>query len=226
MPACPLEPDLVPAQHRLVLVDRLRHPLDELPALGLEPARDVLGEPARLEVARVHARPADHLVEVEDLVALAEAVPEHRDRPQLERARAEEDQVRVDPVQLAEERPHPGRLRRDLELEQLLDREHEDELVVLERDVVDPLRVRDRLPPRLLLHVLLEAGVQVADDRAQPDDALAGEVDDEAEDAVRRRMVRAEVDLEDVLGRRGGGTWSMVGTGEGMRVPRRSRGAR
>ena len=50
--------------------------------------------------------------------------------------------------------------------EQLLDREHEDELVVLERDVVDPRRVRDRLPPRLLLHVLLEAGVEVADHRA------------------------------------------------------------
>jgi hypothetical protein len=44
----------------------------------------------------------------------------------------------------------------------------EDELVVLEGDVVDPLRVRDRLPPRLLLHVLLEAGVQVADHRSRP----------------------------------------------------------
>ena len=85
-------------------------------------------------------------------------------------------------------------------LEQLLDAEHEDELVVLEGDVVDAWGVGDRLPPRLLLHVLLEAGVQVADHGAQADDALAGEVDDEPEDAVGRRVVRAEVDLEDLVG--------------------------
>jgi hypothetical protein len=105
----------------------------------------------------------------------------------------------VDPVQLAEEHPHPRRLRRDLEPEQLLDREDEHELVVLEGEVVDPRRIRDRLPPRLLLHVLLEPGVEVADHRRDPDDVLAVEVDDEPEDAVRRRMVRAEVDGEDVV---------------------------
>ena len=33
---------------------------------------------------------------------------------------------------------------------------------------------------------LLEAGVQVADERAEADDVLAVEVDDQAEDAVRR----------------------------------------
>ena len=106
-------------------------------------------------------------------------------------------------------------------LEQLLDREHEDELVVLEGDVVDPLRVRDRLPPRLVLHVLLEAGVQVADDRAQADDALAVEVDDEAQHAVRRRVVRPEVDLQDVFGvaRASAAPASAVGIGAGMRVP-------
>ena len=48
----------------------------------------------------MHARPGDQLEEVEDVLALAEAVPEHRDRAQLERGRAEPDQVRVDPVQL------------------------------------------------------------------------------------------------------------------------------
>jgi hypothetical protein len=40
--------------------------------------------------------------------------------------------------------------------------------------------------------------VQVADDRAQADDALAVELDDEPEDAVGRGVVRPEVDLEDV----------------------------
>ena len=82
--------------------------------------------------------------------------------------------------------------------EELLDREDEGELVDLEREVVDPLRVRDRLPPRLLLHVLLEARVEVADDGLDALDPFAVQLHDEAEDAVRGGVVRPEVDLEDV----------------------------
>jgi hypothetical protein len=106
--------------------------------------------------------------------------------------------MRVDAVQLAEERAHPRRLLRHLEREQLLDGEHEDELRVLIADVVDALRVGHALPPRLVLHRLLEAGVQVADHGVEADDLLAVEVDDQAEHAVRRRVVRAEVDPQDV----------------------------
>ena len=87
----------------------------------------------------MHAVAGDELEQVEDLLALAERVPEHRDRTELERRRAEPDEMRVDAVQLAEERAHPRRLRGHLELEQLLDRADEDVLVVLERDVVDAL---------------------------------------------------------------------------------------
>ena len=42
-------------------------------------------------------------------------------------------------------------------------------------------------------------GVQVADDRADAGDRLAVEVDDEPQDAVRRGVVRPEVDAQDVL---------------------------
>ncbi len=199
----------------------MRHPLDELAALGIEALRDVLRQPADLEVAGVHPLPRDELEQVEDRLPLAEAVPEHRDRPQLERRRAEEDEMRVDPVELAEEHPHPLRLRRHLELEQLLDREHEHELVVLVADVVDPLGERDALPVRLRLHRLLEAGVEVADHGRDADDLLAVEVDDQAQHAVRRRVVRAEVDLEDVLARRAAprGRRGSSGTRDGMREP-------
>ena len=107
--------------------------------------------------------------------------------------------MRVNAVELAQQRPHPARLLGDLHFEQLLDRQDEDELVVLEGEVVDPRRVRDPLPPRLVLHVLLEAGVEVADHGAQSDDLLAVQVDDEPEDPVGGGMVRPEVDLEQVL---------------------------
>ena len=177
---CSLEPDLVPVEDAAVVVERARHPLHELAAFREEAPGDVLGQPADLEVAGVHPLPRDELEQVEDRLPLAEAVPEHRDRPQLERGRAEEDEVRVDPVQLAQEHPHPVGLGRHLELEQLLDRQHEDELVVLVPDVVDPLREGDALPVRLRLHRLLEARVEVADHRRDADDLLAVQVDDQA----------------------------------------------
>src|SRR5581483_8965689 len=120
---------------------------------------------------------------------------------ELERRRPEPYEMRVDAVQLAQERAHPCRLRRDLEFEELLDGADEHVLVVLEGDVVDALGVRDALPPRLLLHVLLEPGMQVADHGLDPGDVLAVEVDDQAQDAVRRRVVRPEVDRLDVAGR-------------------------
>ena len=90
---------------------------------------------------------------------------------------------------------------RHVELEQLLDREHEGELVDLEGDVVDPLRVRDALPPGLALHRLLEAGVEVADHGRDPRHVLAVEVDDEPQHAVRGGVVGAEVDREDLVER-------------------------
>ena len=52
-----------------------------------------------------------------------------------------------------------------------------------------------------VLHVLLEAGVEVADHRLDAGHVLAVEVDDQAEHAVRRRVVRAEVDRQHVAGR-------------------------
>src|SRR4029079_17248056 len=135
----PLEPDLVPVEDVLVVLERAGHPLDELAALSEEARRDVLREPADLEVPGVHPLTRHELGQVEDHLALAEAVPEHRNGPELQGRRAEEDEVRVDSVELAEQHPHPIRLRRYLQAEQLLDREDVDELVVLVADVVDPL---------------------------------------------------------------------------------------
>ena len=114
-----LQEDLVLVEQRLVLVDPRRHHLDELAQLPLEAQRDVLEDAADLEVARVHPLAGGHLEHVEDRVALAEAVPEHRDRAEVERRGAEPDQVRVDPVQLHVDHPQVLGAVGDLELEQL-----------------------------------------------------------------------------------------------------------
>ena len=142
----------------------------------------------------MHPRPSDHLEQIEDHVAVVERVPEQGNRPDFECRRSEPDEVRMDAIELGEGHPSPRGAARDLHLEELLDGEDEDELVRLEREVVDPRRVRDGLPPRLRLHVLLEPGVQVPDDRVDACDRLAVEVDDEPQHAVRGGMVRPEVD--------------------------------
>ena len=74
-------------------------------------------------------------------------------------AGAEEDQVVVGALQLVKI-ARIRSARADLEAEQLLDRHAEDELVAEEGVGVGPRRVGDRLPVRLLLHVLLDARVR------------------------------------------------------------------
>ena len=86
----------------------------------------------------MQARPAGELEQVEHGVAIVERVPEHRDRADLERGRPEPHEVRVDAVELGERHARPGGASRNLDAEELLDREHVLELVRLEGEVVDP----------------------------------------------------------------------------------------
>ena len=194
MPARAVAEDRLLADQVLVLVHPRAQLLDHRARLVVERHRDVLGDAADLGVARVHAHAAGELEEVEHAVALAEAVEEQRDAAEVDRAGAEEDQVVVQPLQLGEDRADPLAAARHLEPEQLLDRHAVDELVAEERVVVGPGRVRDRLPVRLLLHVLLDARVHVAELVVQADDGLAVERRDEPQHAVGRGVVRPEVE--------------------------------
>ena len=85
---------------------------------------------------------------------------------------------------------------RDLEPEQLLGRQAEGVLLVHRRDVVEPVEVADGLQVGLVLDQLLGAAMQEADVRIDALDHLAVELQHEAQHAVRRRMLRPEVDVE------------------------------
>ena len=134
-------------------------------SFGLPAARDVLDHAADLEVARVHALAGGELEEVEDRLALAEAVPEHRDRAEVERARPEPDEVRHDPVELEVDHAQVLGALGDLALEQRLDGAAERHRVEVVGEVVHPLDDGDHLPVGLLLGGLLDPRVDVADDR-------------------------------------------------------------
>ena len=83
---------------------------------------------------------------------------------------------------------------RDLEAEQLLDRQAERHAVGLRAQVVHPLDERDDLLPLLLLGRLLDAGVQVADGRRRRQDGLAVELEHQPQHAVRAGVLRPHVD--------------------------------
>ncbi len=80
---------------------------------------------------------------------------------------------------------------------------HVRRLVEQRREVVHPGAEGDALHPGAVLHVLLDAGVQVADAAPGLADRLALDLEDQAEHAVRRRVLRTHVDddpLLDLLG--------------------------
>jgi hypothetical protein len=60
--------------------------------------------------------------------------------------------------------------------------------------IVDAIRQRDDLLIKLRLARLLDPGVQVADVGGEGDDGFAVDLDDKAENAVRRRVLRTHVD--------------------------------
>ena len=109
------------------------------------------------------------------------------------------DQVRGDPVELHDQ--HADRLRalRRLDAEQLLDGEAVAGLVEQRGQVVHPRHEGRALGPVAVLGVLLDPGVQVADHHPGLGHRLALEVEDQAEDAVGRGVLRAHVDDEAFL---------------------------
>jgi hypothetical protein len=147
----------------------------------------------------VEALAAGHLEQVEREVAVAAAPPEHGDRSDVERSGGEPEQVRGHPVQLEMDHPQPLRALGDLLVQQALHGHAERHRVEVVGEVVHPLDERDHLPVLLVLAALLDPGVDVADDRLDVAYDLALERREETQHAVRRGVVRADVDREELV---------------------------
>ncbi len=194
-----LQHDLVLVEQRRELVDAVSEPVQELAQLVLEAQRDVLEDAADLDVARVHALAGGHLEQVEDLLAVAEAVPEHRDRAEVQRAGAQPHEVAHDPVELEVDDAQVLGALGHLEVEQRLDGAAEGHRVEVVGQVVHPLDDGDGLPVALVLGRLLDARVEVADDRLEVAHDLALERHQQAQHPVGGRVMRAHVEREQLL---------------------------
>ena len=83
---------------------------------------------------------------------------------------------------------------RNLKSQQLLYRQAVGEVVGHGTQIVDAVGKRNDLLVELGLAGLLDAGVQIADVGSESDDGFAIDLNDKAQDAMGRRMLRAHVD--------------------------------
>ena len=190
----------------LVLAQGILHPPDVL-ANALDGARrQILGNSTGADVAVVHPQPGDELEDVQRPLPLTEADRHHRECTDLHATGRDGHQVRGDAVDLHHHHPDDGGPFRDLvgDAQQPLDAQHVGGFVEERRQIVHPGAERHALRPRPVLHVLLDAGVQISDAGTGLGDGLAVEFEDEPENTVRRRVLRAHVDHDPLLARDGG----------------------
>src|SRR5581483_12407762 len=96
----------------------------------------------------------------------------------------------------AEQNADQLRAFRHVEPEQLFRSEAESVLLIHGRDIIEPVEIRDRLQIRLLLDEFFSPPMQQTNMRVDTLDDLAIEFEHEAQHAVRRRMLRPEIDGE------------------------------
>ncbi len=163
---------------------------------SIELLRHVLMDAADAKISRVQARARDALIEHHQLLALFKAPERRRQRADVHRLRRDVEDVDEDAPDLAKEHADVLRAARNLDAEQPLRREAEGVLLVHRRDVIEPVEIGNCLQVGLVFDQLLGAAMKEADMRIDALDDLAVEFEHEAQDAVRGRMLRPEIDGE------------------------------
>ena len=192
--AHPPDEDLVLVEQALAgldLLGRAAHPV-------AEPAHEVVVEvavdAADAEVVEEHPLAGQRGEHLDDLVPLDERPQDRRQAAEIERHPAQEQGVAGDPVELRGEHPDVLGAARDLDVEQLLEAQDRAPLVEQRADVFERVDLADDLVVVGVLGELLDAAVEVAEDRVEVDDVLALDLEHHPEHAVRRRMLGPHVE--------------------------------
>ena len=194
-----LAPDEIVCQQRLVLVQ----PAGKVVQKPLHTFRKSLWEiplqPADPEVPVHHALPGDHLEDVEDLLAVTEAVHEQAGDVEVDRRGAQVDEMAGDTRELGQDKPDDLGALRGGDAEQLFDCQDVGLLLDERSQILDPRRKDDVLMVRPGLHLLLKPGVQVADDGLEIEDDLALQLQHQSEHPMGGGVLRAHVEDEGFL---------------------------
>eukprot|EP00053_Salpingoeca_punica_P008372 m.75267 g.75267 ORF g.75267 m.75267 type:complete len:437 (+) comp14572_c0_seq1:246-1556(+) len=191
-----LLPDAVAGQQLLHLVNALRELLGKLVDVLQETQRQVQGDAARPDIGGMHACAGDALVELHHLLALLEHPEERRGGADVEGVCGDGHDVVEQAGDLGEESADVLGAERDLDVEQFLHGERVGLLVGHHGDVVQTVKVGQRLEVGLVLDQLLRAAVQKSDVRIGVADNLAIQLQDQAQHTVGSRVLRAKVDGE------------------------------
>ena len=154
---------------------------------------------ADAEVGRVHARAGGALVEAHHFLALFETPQRRRERADVHRLRRDIEHMRQQPADLGIEHADELAAPRHCNLKELFRGETECVFLIHRRDIVEPVEIRDRLQIGFLLDQLLGTAMEQTDMRIDTLDHLAVEFQHQAQHAVRRRMLRPEIDRKVAL---------------------------
>src|SRR6266567_7436935 len=188
--------DPIVGQQAFDVVADLEKRIAERPDVVDELFRQILVDAADAEIGGMHAAARGALVEPHQLLALFETPQRRRERADVHRLGGDVEEMREQPADLAIEHANELGSPRHLDAEQALRGETECMFLVHRRDVVEPVEIGDRLQIGLLLDQLLGAPMQEPDVRIDALDYLAVELEYQAQHAVRRRMLRPEIDGE------------------------------
>ena len=132
----------------------------------------------------------------QNVFAVAEAIEERRNRADVERVRAQPYLVAGDAAQLGQDHADVLRARRRFHVQQLLDRLAVAQPVGDRGDVIHAVDIGIEHRVGAVLANFFHATMQVADDALGAQDLLAVELQDDAQHAVRGRMLRSHVEDE------------------------------
>ena len=186
--------DGVVREQFLVLVHAVGEGFQKIPAVVIKRRVGLARDAAHPEIARHHADAGDFLENLQELLALPEAIEKDGHRAQIERVGAEPDQVAVQARHLGEQHAQVLTALGNLHVQEFLDRQDEAQVVRHGRQIVHAVGHGESLVVGLLLHVLLDAGVQVADDGLAGEHRLAVEFEHHAQNPVGARVLRPHVE--------------------------------
>ena len=160
----------------------------------VEALREIGHQSSHPEVARHHPGPTHHLVQIEDLLSLPEAVQKDALGPDFERHGPQGHEMALDPRQFREENPDDLGPCGDLDSQELFHTQHKGQVVRHGGQVIEAVRDREGLLIPLRLHDLLHAGMEIADVRGDFDDHLPIKLKHEPQHSMGRGVLRAHVD--------------------------------
>ncbi|MEZ5891773.1 MAG: hypothetical protein R3C58_01295 [Parvularculaceae bacterium] len=110
--------------------------------------------------------------------------------------------MRKDAADLRKKNADVLRAFRHFNAEEFFRREAERMLLVHRRDIIEAVEIRDRLQIRFILDQLFGAAMKEADMRIDALDDFAVKLEHKTQNAVRRRVLRPEIDGEITRARR------------------------